>query len=190
MDNEFADLELELKRLRPRRPSARLEAGIDAALNASEPMAMTAAGAERRADRVAHRGGRVRGNGARYTTATNWTSGKWSNWSIAAALVALIVVFTDRTGRLAQDGELAALQPRISVNAAEHAEPTMRPVRAERTLLGSQVDGIIELADGSPVQRVRDYFVDTIVWRDPSGQSELTWQVPQEAVRFVGLATY
>ena len=66
----------------------------------------------------------------------------------------------------------------------------LKPVRAERTLLASRIDGVVELADGSAAQRVRDYYVDTIVWRDAAGRSQLKWEVPREAVRFVGLAAY
>ena len=48
----------------------------------------------------------------------------------------------------------------------------------------------MELADGTAVQRVRDYFVDTIEWRDSRGQAQLRWEVPRESVRYVGLAAY
>ena len=57
-------------------------------------------------------------------------------------------------------------------------------------MIGSRPDGVVELADGSTVERVRDYYVDTIVWRDTAGNAQLRWEVPQEAVRYVGLAAY
>ena len=66
----------------------------------------------------------------------------------------------------------------------------MRPVRAARTLVGSQVDGVVELADGSSAERVRDYYLDTIEWRDAQGNAHLRWEIPREAVRFVGLTSY
>ena len=74
--------------------------------------------------------------------------------------------------------------------AAAAQPPELRPVKAGRTLIGSRPDGVVELADGSTVERVRDYYVDTIVWRDTAGNAQLRWDVPQEAVRYVGLAAY
>jgi hypothetical protein len=126
---------------------------------------------------------------AKYATATRWTSWKWSNWGVTAALVALIAVWSSLSTSsstatvLAESPVVSALSPLVDSGA-------FRPVRAGRTLIASRVDGLVELPDGSVAQRVRDYYVDTIVWRDATGRSQLKWEVPREAVRLAGLAVY
>ncbi len=178
MDNEFADLEAELKQLRPRATRTDLEVRLAKVL---EPAV---------ADRVGGSPTRTRSD---YRTATAWTSWKWVNWGVAAALVALMSVWSvlappsvapDLQARMAADpGDAMAAAP-------SELNDALKPVRAGRTLLASRIDGVVELADGSSAQRVRDYYLDTIVWRDPAGHRQLKWEVPREAVRFVGLAAY
>ncbi|WP_221032335.1 hypothetical protein [Actomonas aquatica] len=191
MDNEFADLEAELLRLQPRQPGARLESRLAAELEltaALRPASSRARGVmeDRRATAPA----------PRYRTATAWTSWKWSNWAVAAALVAVMLTLQRVESRRSgvEDTAIAATtSATASVNPttpADAAAAGLRPVKAGRVLLGSRVDGVVELADGSAVERVRDYFVDTIEWRDPAGNSQLRWEVPREAVRYVGLAAY
>ncbi len=182
MDNEFADLEAELLRLQPRQPGARLEARLAHEL---EPGAATAPVATRSvvADR---RAGVAR---PRYRTATTWTSWKWSNWAVAAALVALMLTLNRLAPLPDRAGESPALVAQAET-AGPVGAPELRPVKAGRVLLGSRSDGVVELADGSAVERVRDYFVDTIEWRDVGGTAQLRWEVPREAVRYVGLAAY
>ena len=172
MDNEFADLEAELLRLTPRRPGVALENRVADSLDLA--VAPITNPVSQRRERV------------RYTTATSWSSWKWANWTVAASLVAFMAVWTARqpVSPVEEDITDAA-----SVAAVVHS-PELRPFKAGRTLIGSRADGVVELADGSTVERVRDYYVDTIVWRDPAGHSQLRWDVPQEAVRYVGLAAY
>lgn len=172
MDNEFADLEAELKQLRPRAARADMETLLAETLEGGAPTAM-----------AAERGRHERGH---YTTATSWTSWKWANWGVAAALVAMMAVWSTLTPSLPDRG----VSESIATTSAGEPKSMLRPVRAGRTLLASRIDGVVELADGSSAQRVRDYYVDTIVWRDPAGRSQLKWEVPREAVRFVGLAAY
>lgn len=183
MDNEFADLEAELQRLRPRRPGSRLEQAVTAALE-MRPGTVAVLPSRRLAPRSA------------YTTATTWSSWKWANWTVAVALVALMVTVSRLPVAAPESGagSFASAWPTgvpDTVDAPPPDDPApLRPVRAGRTLVGSEVEGLFELADGSPVQRVRDFYVDTIVWRDPDGRSQLRWEVPRESVRFVGLAAY
>ena len=70
------------------------------------------------------------------------------------------------------------------------APAALQPVRAARTLVDSRTEALLELPDGSPVQRVRDYYVDTMEWRDPNDGALLRWELPREAVRFVALTSY
>ncbi len=119
-----------------------------------------------------------------YRTATSWTSWKWANWSVAVGLLVMISV-----------ASYWAPTPASTDSGTVIAHPTaaseaLRPVRAARTLVDSRMEALLELPDGSPVQRVRDYYVDTIEWRDPNDGALLRWELPREAVRFVALTSY
>lgn len=169
MDNSLQELERELEALSPQAPSAALMNRLEAELAADATSAVPSRTA------VARR---------RYHTATSWTSWKWANWTVAAALVALLAVATHWMDESSGSGLPAdALVATASTDA-------LRPVRAARTLVESRPEAILELPDGSPVERVRDYFVDTIEWQDAAGEAQLRWEVPREAVRFVALASY
>ena len=173
MDNEIADLEAELKQLRPRAARADLETVLAESLDASAITGWTET--RRRVKRPA------------YTTATSWTAWKWANWGVAAALVAMMAVWSSFTPAI----ESSVTEQAVAmVEPVSEAAPILRPVRAGRVLLASRIDGLVELADGSSAQRVRDYYMDTIIWRDSDGRSQLKWEVPREGVRFVGLAAY
>jgi hypothetical protein len=174
MDNEFTDLEAELKQLRPRATSTDFESCLAQILDAPEDNISTGSRARPR---------------AKYATATSWTSWKWTNWGVAAALVALMAVWSSLSTS-PPTATVFAESPVVSALSPPDESGALRPVRAGRTLLASRVDGLVELPDGSAAQRVRDYYVDTIVWRDATGRSQLKWEVPREAVRFVGLAAY
>lgn len=174
MDNEFAELEAELKQLRPRAARADLETVLAESLDAG------AAGGWSETRQRAH-------PSPAYTTATSWTSWKWANWGVAAALVAVMAVWSSLAPVVESP---VAAQGIAKTQTTSESAPVLRPVRAGRTLLASRIDGVVELADGSSAQRVRDYYVDTFVWRDPAGRSQLKWEVPREGVRFVGLAAY
>lgn len=60
-----------------------------------------------------------------------------------------------------------------------------KPVAAENVLYDSRDDGIITLADGSRARRVRNSYVDTITWRNPQTNASLRWSVPRSEVRVV-----
>ena len=171
MDNEFAELEAELLRLTPRRPGPALKNRVADSLDLVTPT--DAITAPRRREQ------------GRYTTATSWSSWKWANWTVAAALVAVMAFWTARQ-------PVGPIETEVMTGpiAAVTSPPELRPVKAGRTLIGSRPDGVVELADGSTVERVRDFYVDTIVWRDRAGRAQLRWDVPQEAVRYVGLSAY
>jgi len=170
MDDEtdFADLEAELRELSPAAPPAHLERLLAAQLD--QPVPKPA-----------------------YRTATTWTSWKWANWGVAAALVGLMAWFSWRTPEADVSMENAPLATLTGLGlevseTMERGGIVYRPVSAERLLLGSRVDGVVRLADGTAAERVRDYFIDTVTWRATAGKGELQVNVPREAVRFVGLA--
>lgn len=170
MDNSLKDLEAELAELTPAAPSTRLEQRLAADLG-TNPSAMETRLTRRSA----------------YRSATTWTSWKWANWTVAAALVVMMTMATRWAPTSEAPSALAV--PGLAQAGADSAD-ILRPVRAARTLIESRPEAIVELPDGSPVERVRDYFVDTIEWRDAAGETQLRWELPRESVRFVALASY
>ncbi len=152
MNDELIELERELQSLRPRRPGPRLAAGIAAGLAQSLP--------------ASHR-----------RSATSWTSWKWANWGVAAALVVLMALVTPKQSRKPTE---AALSSRPSTAG-------YTPVAAERTIYSAQDEGVVTLADGTSGRRLRSFYVDTITWHDPSSNASLRWSVPQEEIRVVPL---
>lgn len=166
MDNDITQIETELRTLRLTPTSERLTSRLEAVLcsdgETQNPL-------RRR----------------RFTSATTWTSWKWANWTVAAALIMLMGTATlyQRTTGDSRNTES------VSVATGSPAE-MLKPVRASRVLVSSRSEGILELPDGSPMERVREYYMDTIEWRDAAGHSQLRWEVPGEAVRLVGLSSY
>ena len=167
MDNEFTELESELQQLTPAQPSPELMTRLQAELGSatSEPVPAL----RRRSP---------------YQSATTWNSGKWANWTVAAGL-AIVMSLASWWAPEIDFGD----SPIASLNRTESAD-MLRPVRAARTLVESRAEGVIELPDGSPVERVRDYYIDTIEWRDGAGDAQLRWELPRESVRFVALTSY
>lgn len=167
MDNEFSDLETELQQLAPAQPSARLIDRLEVELGDASSAA-----------------GPALPRRSTYQSATNWSSWKWANWTVAAGL-AIVVTLASWWGP-----EARLLDGRIVMSDTSNPADVLRPVRAARTLVESRPEGVVELADGSPVERVRDYYIDTIEWRDGAGAAQLRWELPRESVRFVALTSY
>ncbi len=157
MSDDFDPLERQLRGLRPLAPSATLLASLDRELSA--PVAPA------------------------YRTATSWTSWKWANWGVAAAL-ALVAVLGSRYAPLPP----AALL--VQAEAPPLPATTYRPVGAERLLLGTTDLGVITLADGTTVRRLRDDYVDTVTWRRPDTDASFVVTVPRADIRFQQLAFY
>ncbi|MBS0631235.1 MAG: hypothetical protein JSS11_04935 [Verrucomicrobia bacterium] len=63
--------------------------------------------------------------------------------------------------------------------------PAFKPVSAENVLLEAKDEGLVTLADGSAARRVRQSYIDTIVWKDPAGRASLRWSVPRQEERVV-----
>ncbi|MDB4474311.1 hypothetical protein N9023_04835 [Opitutaceae bacterium] len=167
MDNEFTELETELQQLTPAQPSAGLMDRLQAELG--DTSAETAPFGRRR---------------SAYHSATNWNSWKWANWTVAAGLAIVMTL----ASWWAPPNTLPT--HRIAKVNTENPADLLRPVRAARMLVESRPEGVIELPDGSPVERVRDYYIDTIEWRDGAGDAQLRWELPRESVRFVALNSY
>jgi hypothetical protein len=172
MDETLQELENELKRLNPRRPSATLTDALQRELGP-----VPAAKAVRPAGTVIH---------------PHWW--KWALWSAAGAVAATLVVasayFTRRSSPVP-----AASQPEVIVQhePATEAAPfpeyapvnRYRPVRATSVLYDMEEDGTAVLPDQSEGRQVRSRYVDTYTWRNPATNASLRWSVPRDEVRLV-----
>lgn len=187
MSDDFSELERSLRHLRPARVSPRLEQSISAALAQEAPA--TSVASPRRP--------------ARYATATSWTSWKWANWGVAAALgIAAVVgtrhasvdvgpagrapVATREAGPVSPGGPVSG----ASSTAADLAARGFQPVDALRLLVDTTDEGVVTLADGTPVRRLRERYVDSVTWRQPETNASLVVSLPREDIRFQRLALY
>jgi hypothetical protein len=171
MDESFAELESELKRLRPRAPSASLVSRIGADLARTD----TGPGTVRRAS-------------SGYRTATTWSSWKWLNWrtaAIAAAALALAATGFVRYARSGQPPVASASAPRNPGVAAPNA---YQAVSVANVLYEFRDEGLVATADNTPAQRVRYRYVDTYVWKDPKNNASIKWSFPRDEVRVVPAA--
>src|SRR5688572_8029710 len=123
MDETLQDLENELKRLTPRRPSAGLMQALEGELG-SVPSAQPT---------------------PRYSAATRLRSWKWASWSLAGAAVAIALAFALRTDRVptaapvgkAPSAELPAVPAHQPV-APELAANRYEPIQATSVLYDLQ----------------------------------------------------
>lgn len=136
---DFAELEAELKRLRPAAPSRELRAQLERDLAAPR-----------------------RGISAWWLLAA----------LPAAAVLAIIVTLNSR-------------RPSAPPGPALTSVPGFKPVSADNVLFDSRDEGYTTLADGTPARRVRQSYVDTITWKNPSTNASLRWSVPRSEVRVV-----
>lgn len=161
MDDDFSQLEAELKMLRPAAPSVQLSTRIDAALATvavSEPARKV-----RRTSRV------------------------WWLWAAAlpaAAAVALVAVVWARRVPMGTTGARGA---GTTLAAAQTAAATelFKPVAAENVLYAVSDEGLVTLDDGTAARRERFQYVDTITWKNPRTNASVRWTMPREEVRVV-----
>lgn len=168
MDNSLQELENELKRLAPRRPSAAVFQKLEDELGAPRPTAPT----------------------PRYTTSTSLRSWKWAGWSAAGFAAAIAFVAMLQTGRQAvplvtsaKPVEVAAVQL-PSVNPSEPIN-RYQPVKATSVLYDLKEEGLTSLPDQTEGRQVRYRYVDSYTWKNPATNASLRWSVPRDEVRFV-----
>jgi len=172
MDDTSDPLELELKALRPARPSGDLATRL--ARELSLPSVPPAA--------------------PRYTTATNLASWKWAGWRLpavaaTAAACAFAVLWTWR--QPAEPPATLALAPTLptathrasAATAAPSAATRFQPGTASPVLFAVEAAGFGLLPDETPARRVRNRYVDTYTWRNPATNASLKWSVPRDEVR-------
>ena len=166
MDETLQELENELKRLTPRRPSPGLMQALEHEL-----------GREPAVDPP-----------PQYRTATSLHSWKWAAWSLAGVAAAIAVIAVVRSSPqsakapipvVAYTGQPAPTQPvAIAVNRYQ-------PVKASSVLYDLKEDGAATLPDQTEGRQVRYRYVDTYTWKNPATKASLRWSVPRDEVRLV-----
>jgi hypothetical protein len=168
MDENLQELENELKRLTPRRPSAALrralEGELGVAASATTPARRESAG----------------------TSLRPW---KWASWSLAAAAVIALVAV------LQISRPVVAPVPQPAFDVSEVSGPSAvsmpaaanryEPVQATSVLYDLKEDGAATLADQSEGRQVRYRYVDTYTWKNPTTNASLRWSVPRDEVRVI-----
>jgi negative regulator of sigma E activity len=169
MDETLQELENELKRLTPRRPSAGLIAAIEHELGAAAVPAATTASSP---------------------VARGWLTWRWMPWAVAtAAAVALIAVVQFRRGPASLDespsDQVASTAPLNPATPADHVSDRYEPVQATSVLYDLKEDGVATLPDRSQGRQVRYRYVDTYTWKNPANNASLRWSVPRDEVRVI-----
>ena len=167
MDNSLDELENELGRLTPRRPSAGLMARLERELGAVPPAPVAPA--------------------PKYTSATSLRSWKWAGWSLAGAVAALAVLLGVRETREPVVTIPVASPAVVTTTSTPARQLTNRyePVKASSVLYDLKEDGAATLPDQTEGRQMRYRYVDTYTWRNPATNASLRWSVPREEVRLV-----
>jgi len=170
MDETLQDLENELLNLRPRRPSAALQARLEATLAAS---ARTAPPGRAAATPLAR---------------------TWQVWLLASAAILALVAATTFWRTPASPPAEPVLAQATVPTAASAAHPVApdtgpvseshyRPVAAASVLYDLKEDDDVYLSGQTPVRRVRYRYVDTYTWKNPATNASLKWSVPRDEIR-------
>ncbi len=162
MDNEsheFTELEAELKQLRPAAPSPELLARLASEL---APAVKPTSAISRPAPR----------------TISPW-------WLLVSLPAAAAFTFILTSSALRRPPTSAADLTLASANDTASTAPLFKPVSSENVLYDARDEGIVQLADGTPARRVRESYVDTLVWKNPRTNASLRWTVPRDEVRVV-----
>lgn len=165
MDETLQELENELKRLTPRRPSAGLMQALERELGqatAADPA-------------------------PRYTAATTLRSWKWAAWSVAgvAAAIALAMILQSNRQPVKSPASVVATTQPVAAKTPETPVNRYQPVRASSVLYDLKEDGTAYLPDRTEGRQVRYRYVDTYTWKNPATNASLRWSVPRDEVRLV-----
>ena len=163
--NDFAELEAELKQLRPAATSADLAARIEVAL--AEPVTRTAGAGvlpKRRALRL------------------NWFA-LGLGLTGAAAFLVLARIDSDRATQMPQT--VANTGP-LAAEPSAPAAGGFVPDGLTRVVYNTRDEGLIFPGEGDrPVRRVRSHSRDTLKWKDPGSGASLRVSYPTESVEFI-----
>ncbi len=164
MDNSLDELEQELGRLTPRRPSAGLMDRLERELGAVPPAPAA----------------------PKYTSATSLRSWKWAGWSLAGAAAAMAVLLALRTSPTSGPASPATTPAVVATTAAPAPQASRyQPIKASSVLYDLKEEGAATLPDQTEGRQVRYRYVDTYTWRNPMTNASLRWSVPREEVRLV-----
>ncbi|HVU16068.1 MAG TPA: hypothetical protein VHD32_04050 [Candidatus Didemnitutus sp.] len=166
MDDSLIELEQELARLRPVKPSLALQARIEADLargdsRAEIPLTEKPLSGARRNLRMA--------------------------WSLCAAAAAVIVATTWRgvgTEPVGMDRRNESGTDAVVSNA------TPPSADVATVLYGASPESGVYLHDQTPVQQVRYRYLDTYTWRNPATHASMQWTVPRDEIRVVAASLH
>jgi hypothetical protein len=167
MDETLQELENELKRLTPRRPSAGLGRSLESELNTPMPASIPT---------------------RRASPGTSLRPWGWVSWSLAAAAaIAFVVAFQFTRRVIAPAAQSASEVAKTSPASVIAPVSTNRyePVHATSVLYDLKEDGTALLADRSEGRQVRYRYVDTYTWKNPATNASLRWSVPRDEVRVI-----
>ncbi|HEX2860897.1 MAG TPA: hypothetical protein VHN79_04625 [Lacunisphaera sp.] len=166
MDKTLQELENELKRLSPGRPSAGLMAALErelgpAAVSVSASLSLPTKCQSQRA----------------------WIA--WSLATAAAVLLAAIVQFGRRPpGQDQSSPNQLAASPSPKADSGGLGN-RFEPIQATSVLYDLREDGTAILPDQSEGRQVRYRYVDTYTWKNPKSNASLRWSVPRDEVRVI-----
>jgi hypothetical protein len=163
MDEPLKELEDELGRLRPARPSFALEARIEAELARRETVnsaSPTETGAAQRHRRVA-----------------------WSLCVAAAAAAVALVGLRPRATVIAPSDSSGPGSEVVTAEPAAAAE--YRPVAAKSVFYGVSAESGVYMRDQTPVQQVRYRYLDTYTWKNAATHASMQWTVPRDEIRVI-----
>lgn len=165
MDETLQELENELARLTPRRPSAGLMQSLGRELG---PEAAS-------------------GSAPRYSSATSLRSWKWATWSLAgiAAAIAFVIVWQTKPRPAEAPATVATITEPVAPKATATPVNRYQPVKASSVLYDLKEDGTAFLPDRTEGRQVRYRYVDTYTWKNPATNASLRWSVPRDEVRVV-----
>ncbi len=163
MDDTLQELENELKRLSPRRPSAGLLPALERELGpvaAAEPA-------------------------PRSNTAPSLRSWKWAMWSFGGVAAAIALVAVVQFNRRPAAAPVVVATQLAAPKTAVVPVNRYQPVKASSVLYDLKEDGTATLPDQTEGRQVRYRYVDTYTWRNPATNASLRWSVPRDEVRLV-----
>ena len=164
MDESLQELEDELKRLRPARPSPALMARLEV------EMAREVSPGDSRSP---------------IQPAAAPTGRRWA-WSLAAAAVIMVALVlrqmeppATRTPDGGSAGDTAPANPAAVAGSGYH------PVDASSVYYGATPESGVYLRNQTPVQEVRYRYIDTYTWKNPVTHASMQWSVPRDEIRVI-----
>jgi hypothetical protein len=108
---------------------------------------------------------------------------RWVRWALPAGAGLVLGLVAVRFAEPAVGPGDARTNARPPAGYA--AVGALPPVAAEKFLFEAADDGLLTLADGTAVRRIRSRSLDTVTWRDPATNASLQWSVPRERIRLL-----